>query len=243
MSRPRRFWPLFLAVVALLGQRWAVQAGSSRYEAVRAAMVEKLRRSGIKNEYVLAAMRRVPRHEFVSPADLPRAYDDVAIPIGKGESIQPPGLVALVMEKLELAPGRRILQVGAECPYCTAVMCEATPLVYVVDLRGDVLELAARRLKSVGYTSAHWRNDKGCQGWPQQGPFDAILVMCAANQIPDSLIKQLKPEGRMVIPIGEGPEQTLQCLTKTADGKLRTETMNVPAPARADSMVCRRPLP
>jgi protein-L-isoaspartate(D-aspartate) O-methyltransferase len=204
-------------------------------------MVGKLRRSGISNEHVLAAMRRVPRHEFVSPADLSRAYDDVSLPGGPGESIHPPSLVALVMQRLEAAPGQKVLLVGTKCAYCTAVLCEITPKVYVVDYRGDMLELAEKRLKAMGYTSAQWRNDKGCQGWPGQGPFDAILVMCAAEEVPGPLVEQLKVGAHMVIPIGEGPEQTLQCLTKTPDGKLRAETITPPTPVRADSMECRRP--
>jgi len=242
LTRPRRSWPILFAIAVVLGQWWAAQAGPPEYAAERADMVEKLRRSGITNRYVLAAMRRVPRHLFVSRVDRPRAYDDISIPVGGGQSIRQPSIVAITMEKLELEPGHKILQVGTECAYCTAVLCDIPLHVYVVDLREEMVRLAKSRLDALSY-SAQWRTGMACRGWPDHGPYDAILVMCAANGVPDALVRQLKVGGRMVIPIGEGPEQTLECVTKSPDGKLRSEVIKTSTPLRAQSMACQKPLP
>jgi protein-L-isoaspartate(D-aspartate) O-methyltransferase len=190
---------------------------------------------------VLAAMRRVPRHRFVSPADRSRAYDDVSIPVGSGHSVRQPSLVALTIDKLDLKPHQKVLQVGTECAYCTAVLCDIPVRVYVVDLRGGS-ESLAKALDALGY-SVEWLTGNACRGWRAHKPYDAILVMCAANGVPDALVDQLKVGGRMVIPIGEGPEQTLQCVTKLREGKLRIEVLKPPSPLRAPSMSCQRPLP
>jgi protein-L-isoaspartate(D-aspartate) O-methyltransferase len=243
VARLRRSWPLFFAIAALIGQRWAGDASvPATHRAERAAMVEKLRRSGISNTYVLKAMGQVPRDAFVSPADQARAYDDVTIPVSAGQSLPQPRAIALAMEKLNPDPKDTILQVGTECAYCTALLCSITKQVYVVDQRRDVMRDAKRNLEVLGYSWARWHEGRGCKGWPEKVTFDAILVMCAADEVPEALVKQLKIEGRMVIPIGEGPEQTLTCVTKLADGRLRTEAVATSLP-RADMMVCRKPLP
>ncbi len=205
-------------------------------------MVEKLRRSGISNRYVLKAMGQVPRDVFVSPADQSRAYDDVTIPVSAGQALPQPSAIALALERLDPDPKDKILQVGTECAYCTALLCAITKQVYVVDQRREVMREARRNLEALGYTWAKWHEGKGCQGWPEKTTFDAILVMCAADEVPNALVKQLKPNAHMVIPIGEGPGQTLTCVTRGADGKVRTETVATALP-RVDSMVCRKPLP
>jgi len=242
-ARLRRSWPFFIAIAALLGQWWAAQAGPSDYAAERAEMVERLRQSGITNEHVLAAMRRVPRHLFVPPGDRSRAYTDVCMPVGDGLSIQQPSMVALTMEKLDLRPGQKILQVGTECAYCTAVLCDIRLHVYVIDLRRDMIRRMRSRLERLGYFPESWSNDRACRGWAENGPYDAILVMCAADGVPNALVSQLRVGGRMVVPVGVGPEQTLECVTKLPRGGLRSEVIKTATPVGAQPMACRRPLP
>jgi protein-L-isoaspartate(D-aspartate) O-methyltransferase len=241
VSRVKRRSPLFFAIVLLLGCVLCARAGQAGYAAERAEMVEKLRRSGISNQEVLAAMSRVPRHEFVAPGDETRAYHDVSIPVPGGQALPPPSVVAAALDKLDPKPGQKILQVGTECAYCTALLCEITRKVYVADYRPKALALAKTRIAVLGYSWAKWLECDACKGWPEQGPYDAILVMCAADQVPDALMQQLKVGGHMVIPIGQGPEQTVQCLTKMADGKQRAEIVKLPKPMRVDPMMCQRP--
>jgi len=187
-------------------------------------------------------MGQVPRDAFVSPADQARAYDDVTIPVSSGQSLPQPSAIALALQKLDPDPKDKILQVGTECAYCTALLCSITKQVYVIDQRRDVMRDGRRNLEAFGYTWAQWHEGKGCQGWGEKAPFDAILVMCAADEVPNALVKQLKVGGRMVIPIGEGPEQTLTSVTKLSEDRLRTEAVATSLP-RADMMVCRKPLP
>ena len=241
MSRVKRRSPLFFAIVLLLGCVLCARAGQAGYAAERAEMVEKLRRSGISNQEVLAAMSRVPRHEFVAPGDETRAYHDVSVPVPGGQALPPPSVVAAALDKLDPKPGQKILQVGTECAYCTALLCEITRKVYVADYRPKALALAKARIAVLGYSWAKWLECDACKGWPEQGPYDAILVMCASDQVPDALMQQLKVGGHMVIPIGQGPEQTVQCLTKMADGKQRAEIVKLPKPMRVDPMMCQRP--
>ncbi len=207
-------------------------------------MVDRLRKSGVKNSYLIAAMSRVPRHLFVSSRDVRRAYDDVSIPIGQGQSIQAPSMVGAALDRLDLKPGRRLLQVGSECPYCTAVLCDIPLDVHVVDYDTRKLAVSEQRLESLRYT-AQWvkTKAKACLGWRQHGPFDAILVMCSSSGISRALVDQLKPGGHMVVPIGEGPEQTLQCVTKRPDGKLHIEVIKTPTPVRAPRMSCQKAPP
>lgn len=247
MSRVKRCSPLVLAIALLLGYVLCARAGQAGlsagreagYAAERAEMVEKLRRSGITNQEVLAAMRRVPRHEFVAPGDEARAYQEVSVPVPGGQALAPPSVIAAALDSLDPRPGEKVLQVGTECAYCTALLCEITREVNVADYRAQALELAKARIAVLGYGRVKWLRCDACKGWPEQGPYDAILVMCAADQVPDALMQQLTVGGRLVIPIGQGPEQTLQCLTKMADGKQRAEVIKVPKPTRADPMVCQ----
>jgi protein-L-isoaspartate(D-aspartate) O-methyltransferase len=236
----RRFWPVFLLLAAISGHTGAAYAGPPDYAPERAAMVERLRNSGITNQYVLAAMRKVPRHLFVQPADRARAYDETSIPVGAGEVLYSPKMVATAMQMLAPKPGDKVLQVGAGCGYCTAMLCEITPKVFAVDLRSDLLRIAKARVQALGYSSVKWRNEKGCVGWAENGLYDAILVMCAADKVPKELVNQLKDGGRLVIPVGRGPEQTITCLRKAGE-RLRSEA--VVMPARVEPMVCQPPLP
>ncbi|MBN1461554.1 MAG: protein-L-isoaspartate O-methyltransferase, partial [Armatimonadetes bacterium] len=207
--------------------------------AERAAMVERLRGSGISNQYVLAAMRQVPRHLFVpspSPVERARVYEETDVPAGGGQVLYRPRAIALAMQMLEPKPGDKILSVGAGCGHCIAVMAEISPHVYALDYRKDIVSRAEARLDAIGYSSVKWRNSEACKGWKEHAPFDAILVMCAADAVPAELMAQIKEGGRVVIPIGRGPEQTLNCLRKVG-GRIRTEV--VPMPIRVEVMACQ----
>jgi protein-L-isoaspartate(D-aspartate) O-methyltransferase len=230
-----RFWPALLLLAAGAGPRGPVYGGPPDYAPERAAMVERLRANGITNQRVLAAMRTVPRHLFVAEDHRADAYDDVEIPVGRGQVLHRPYVVALTAQLLDLKPGRKVLQVGVGCGYCTAVLAQITPDVYAADMRRHVVASARARLRALGYSSVALKDAQACRGWPDKAPYDAILVYCAADHVPEELVRELNDGGRMIVPIGRGPEQTLTCLRKT-NGRLRSEVV---MPIRVDPMICQ----
>jgi len=176
-------------------------------------------------EPVAAAMAAVPRHEFV-PADVAAAYDDRALPIGYGQTISQPYIVAEMTRLLKLTPTSRVLEIGTGSGYQAAVLTHFTPHVYTIEIVKPLADAAGRRLRRLGYRVVDARAGDGWHGWAAKAPFDAIIVTCAARQIPPPLIKQLKPGGRMVIPVGRPHmTQSLVLLTKDADGKVRTRSL------------------
>ena len=176
-------------------------------------------RDAVKDPAVLAAMRAVPRHEFVPPERRASAYDDTPLPIGHGQTISQPYIVALMTELLGLQPGQKVLEIGTGSGYQAAVLYELTPHVYSMEIVEPLCRQAEERLKRLGYTTVQVRCGDGYDGWPEHGPFDAIIVTCAAGHVPPPLWEQLKPGGRMAIPIGGTYDtQRLVVLTKQADG-------------------------
>jgi protein-L-isoaspartate(D-aspartate) O-methyltransferase len=175
---------------------------------------------------VLDAMRRTPRHAFV-PADLrDLAYADRPLPIGYGQTISQPYIVALMTDLLRLAPGGRALEIGTGSGYQAAILSELGHEVYTIEIVPALAEQAAERLSDLGYDTVHIRQGDGYFGWPDAAPFDAIVVTAAASQIPPPLLEQLKPGGRMVIPIGAAfLTQQLMLVEKLADGSIRTEAL------------------
>jgi len=184
------------------------------------------RREPVTNPRVLEAMRRVPRHAFVSEEWTGRAYDDTPLPIGHGQTISQPYIVGLMTELLQLAPGARVLEIGTGSGYQAAVLAELTEEVYSIEI---VEPLAARvqgTLARAGYDEVKLRQGDGYFGWPEAAPFDAIIVTCAAGHLPPPLWEQLKPGGRIVIPIGDPyAVQRLVVVSKTLDGKRTSETV------------------
>lgn len=189
--------------------------GPDEFEAARHAMVEtQLRRRGIVDKKVLAAMDRVPRHEYV-PADFRhRAYEDAPLPIGEGQTISQPYIVASMTAALHLSGSERVLEIGAGCGYQAAVLSLLAKQVYTVECRGALATAAAQRLSRLGYANVHVHCGDGTLGLPDCAPFDAILVAAAAHSVPPPLLAQLGEGGRLIIPVGDAESQELQIIER-----------------------------
>ena len=174
---------------------------------------------GIKDSQVLAAMGRVPRQEFLPPALWSRAYEDGPLPIGLGQTISQPYIVAFMTEALALGPQERVLEVGTGSGYQAAVLAGLVAEVYSIELLPDLALRASANLQRLGCGNVRVRCGDGYQGWPEAAPFDAILVTCAPEQIPQALVDQLRVGGRMIIPVGpESGVQDLYLLRKKTEG-------------------------
>ncbi len=158
---------------------------------------------GVADGRTLAALRKVPRHLFVPPAALGRAYADHPVPIGHGQTISQPYIVAFMTEALRLRGGETVLEVGTGCGYQAAVLGELAAQVYTIEIVTPLAEEAAARLQRLGYGNVHVRAGDGYLGWPEHAPFDAIMVTAAAPRIPEPLKQQLRDGGRLIIPVGE----------------------------------------
>jgi protein-L-isoaspartate(D-aspartate) O-methyltransferase len=168
-------------------------------------MVEvQIRARGVKNDRVLAALRKVPRHLFVPLELQPFAYGDEPLPIGEGQTISQPYIVAYMTAALELKGGEKVLEVGTGSGYQSAVLAEIVPVVFTVELIGGLSGKAQALLQKLGYTNIHFRIGDGTSGWEENAPFEAIVVTAAAEAVPKKLQEQLAPTGRMIIPVGVG---------------------------------------
>lgn len=190
--------------------------GHARWE-----MVERqLRPRGIDDERVLDAMRAIPREHFLPPRERRMAYQDRAVPIGGGQTLSQPLMVAAMTQELELRPEDRVLEIGTGSGYQTAVLARLAREVYSIERLEGLARDAARRLEELGVENVHIRVGDGTLGWSEEAPFDAILVTAAAPDIPAPLRGQLSPRGgRLVIPVGTRMDQTLVRLVRTDDGE------------------------
>lgn len=171
---------------------------------------------------VMEAMARVPRHEFVRPGDEAAAYVNRPLGIGHGQTISQPYIVAVMTDFLDLGPADRVLEIGTGSGYQAAVLAEVSGRVYTVEVIESLARAADARLRRLGYDTVEVLTGDGNQGWPEEAPFDAVMVTAAPRAIPDALVEQLKVGGRMVIPIGRAHwTQTLYLGVKGEDGKLR----------------------
>ncbi|RME95900.1 MAG: protein-L-isoaspartate(D-aspartate) O-methyltransferase [Verrucomicrobia bacterium] len=161
----------------------------------------------ITDPRVLAAMRKVPRHEFVPESERRWAYADHPLPIGEGQTISQPYIVAFMTEQLRPRPEDRVLEIGTGSGYQAAVLAELVREVYTIEIVESLGRRARETLERLGYTNVHVRIGDGYLGWPEAAPFDAIIVTCAPDRIPPPLIEQLKDGGRMIIPVGRGVQE------------------------------------
>ena len=197
--------PLLAGAMILAGL--GVGAGAARaldgYEDARQVMVARqLQRRDITDPRVLIAMGTVPRHRFVPGALASQAYGDYPLPIGGGQTISQPYIVALMTQWAEVAPGDKVLEVGTGSGYQAAVLAELTEKVFSIEIRPELARRASALLKEMGYGRVQVRSGDGYRGWPEEAPFDAILVTAAAPRVPPALAAQLKEGGRLVIPLG-----------------------------------------
>lgn len=178
------------------------------------------------SQAVMEAMAAVPREQFV-PDDLRRsAFNDGPLPIGYGQTISQPYIVALMTELLQLEPEDKVLEIGTGSGYQTAVLCRLCQSVYSMDIVPELVDAAAHRLEKLGYSNVKTRVGNGYHGWPEHAPYDAIIVTAAAPYIPDSLVEQLKPGGTLVIPVGQQfMAQQLICIDKNPDGSVQERSV------------------
>ncbi len=230
MKTARMFWfPVMLAGCLVLAVPAAAQDEAARARARQQMVERQLQARDITDGRVLAAMGKVPRHRFVRPGLIEEAYTDRPLPIEEGQTISQPYIVALMTQLLELKGPERVLEVGTGSGYQAAVLAELVQQVYTIEILPRLAKSAAGRLKALGYTNVEVRAGDGYQGWPEQAPFDAIIVTAGASHIPQPLIAQLKEGGRLVIPVdvAAGYQELLQC--RKERGQLTKKTI---APVR-----------
>ena len=179
---------------------------------------------GIKDQSVLAAMRRIPRHRFIPSFYSASAYSDSALPIGYGQTISQPSLVALMTEALALQGAKKVLEVGTGSGYQAAVLAEVVPNVFTIEIVEPLATAAAKTLSELGYRNIHTRVGDGYLGWPEEAPFDAIIVTASSEHVPQALLDQLAIGGRLIIPVGKAFQeaQELVLYRRTTDGYERS---------------------
>lgn len=206
-TNPGPLWPAVVVfVVALGGYVAAVSAqevDEERMKRKRLDMVERqIQKRGVKDERVLRAMERVPRHHFVTPESIEQAYDDHPLRIGYEQTISQPYIVALMTELAGIGPDEKVLEIGTGSGYQAAVLSELALEVFSIEIVEPLGREAAVRLDALGYDNVMVRIGDGYQGWPEEAPFDAIVVTAAPEEIPPKLVEQLAEGGKMVVPVG-----------------------------------------
>lgn len=188
------------------------------YQDLRESMVRRqIIARGVDDRAVLAAMRKVPRHQFVPESLRPSAYDDRPLPIGEGQTISQPYIVALMTEVLDLSPDDKVLEIGTGSGYQAAVLAELVDQVYTIEILEGLGRRAQETLRRLGYNRVAVKIGDGYLGWEEHAPYDAVIVTCAPERIPQPLVDQLAEGGRMVIPVGpQGHTQTLTLVEKRA---------------------------
>jgi protein-L-isoaspartate(D-aspartate) O-methyltransferase len=190
-------------------------SGSARFGEERRLMVKsQIRKRGVTDERVLEAMATVPRHEFVPPFWTNQAYADEPLPIGHGQTISQPYIVAAMVASLGLRGSENVLEIGTGCGYQAAVVSLLAREVHTVEILPDLAQSAAERLQRLGYTNVHVHTGDGTLGWAPSSPYDAILIAAAAPSVPEPLLLELAEGGRLIAPVGEEDKQELQLTTK-----------------------------
>lgn len=220
-------------IIAGIGTALLPIAVAQGYEAEREAMIAVVRSTAAAagvpgrphiSPAVLDALRSVPRHEFVPPSLRDRAYENRPLPIGEEQTISQPYIVALMTDLLEPRPGHVVLEVGTGSGYQAAVLSRLVGRVHSIEVVEPLARSSAARLARLGYANVEVRHGDGYGGWPERAPFDAIIVTAGADHVPPPLLAQLKPGGRMVIPVGRG-DQELLLIEKRADGTVRRRSV------------------
>lgn len=229
-----------LAVASVVSGLARPAAAADRMEALRQQMVdETVVAAGVKNPRVIAAMRATPRHEFVPADDRKEAYFDMAIPIGHGQTISPPFVVASMTEHLDPQPTDRVLEIGTGSGYQAAVLSPLVKEVYTIEIQEPLGLRARQTFNRLNYKNIHTKIGDGYLGWPEKAPFDKIIVTCSPENIPRPLVDQLREGGRMIVPVGQRFQQVLYLYHKQR-GKLVREaieaTMFVPMTGTAESL-------
>jgi protein-L-isoaspartate(D-aspartate) O-methyltransferase len=196
---------------------------SYRHRGMRRNLVKILIDKGIKDKGVLEAIQAVPRHYFFDKAFLEHAYQDKAFPIGEGQTISQPYTVAVQTELLEVKPGHKVLEIGTGSGYQCCVLLEMKAKVYTIEYNKKLYQQAKSFLQKMGY-KANFHFGDGSQGWPTFAPYDKIIVTAGAPSLHQALIDQLKPNGRLVIPVGNEEHQEMILITKDIDGNIKTES-------------------
>lgn len=214
-------------ILAVLGATGCGQTASpvSDFAAQRQRMVQdQLMPRGIHEERVLAAMAKVPREEFVPLDERAGSYSDGPLPIGYDQTISQPYIVALMTEQLRLQPQDRVLEIGTGLGYQAAILAELVADAYTIEIVEPLAKTAEETLQRLGYKNVHVKVGDGYKGWPEQAPFDAIIVTCAPEHVPQPLVDQMKEGGRMIIPVGGREAQELYLLEKRKE-HLREEAI------------------
>jgi protein-L-isoaspartate(D-aspartate) O-methyltransferase len=224
-NSPGKTLILLLVLLSLFSGRTYGQAAPDAFSAARHHLVEtEIVAAGIQDPRVIESMRNTPRHEFVPRNKLALAYYDMAIPIGHQQTISPPFVVAYMTEQLDPQPSDKVLEIGTGSGYQAAVLSPLVRDVYTIEIVEPLGRRAAATLERLGYENVHTRIGDGFQGWPEEAPFDKIIVTCSPEDIPQPLVEQLAEGGRIVVPLGERFNQTLYLFTKT-EGKLEREVL------------------
>jgi protein-L-isoaspartate(D-aspartate) O-methyltransferase len=188
-----------------------------KYFISRKELIETLKRSGIKADRVLDVMQEVPRHEFISGGTFSDPYENAPQPIGFGQTISQPYIVALMTQYLKLKGDEKVLEIGTGCGYQTAILCEMAKEVYSVERIPALRDKSIKNLDKLGYKNYQICLSDGTEGWEEFAPYDAIIVTAASPEVPEPLKEQLVPGGRLVIPVGKGSTQDLLCITRNID--------------------------
>src|SRR5712691_437821 len=217
----RRIWQWLIIVVLAVACCGQQAVPVTDFAAQRQRMVtEQLKARGIRDDRVLAAMDKVPREEFVPQDSRAASYTDQPLPIGYGQTISQPYIVAFMTEELRASSSDRVLEIGTGSGYQAAVLAELVAEVYSIEIMEPLAKTAEATLQRLGYKNVHVKVGDGYKGWPENAPFDAVIVTCAPDHVPQPLVGQMKEGGRMIIPVGGPGEQELYLLEKK-NGQLK----------------------
>jgi protein-L-isoaspartate(D-aspartate) O-methyltransferase len=244
-----KFHRLLTVLIAIWFASVAVASAQSLrdWRALASAMVDtEIAAAGVTDERVLAAIRDTPRHEFVPKNQRRYAYFDMALPIGDGQTISPPFIVAYMTQEIDPQPTDRVLEIGTGSGYQAAVLSPLVKDVYTIEIVESLSRRATRDLKRLGYKNVFTRAGDGYKGWPEAAPFDKIIVTCSPEKVPQPLVDQLREGGLMIVPVGERYQQNLFLMRKV-NGKLKSEalraTLFVPMTGAAEEQRAVKPDP